>query len=222
MKEVEITKTRKTVLRVLGIVFPWLEELTEEVRYLRIHAMQDELTGLLRVPAARTLFSHEFHPVATKKGARRDDRDGASGEIQKEFAAMFIDVDHFKSINDTYGHAVGDLVLELIAEHMRHSFRAEDILFRKGGEELAVIMPKASPTDAREKAERFQDALRSDRRLLEVLKGRPVTATIGIARINMQKHVDPNEAFDDAMERADAAMYEGKRDGRDRIVIAKG
>lgn len=124
---------------------------------------------------------------------------------------MMIDVDHFKTINDTFGHLVGDHVLRGVGETLTKVKREDDELFRYGGEEFVLLCP-ISPTDARTMAERVRAAVeRSLHRGLE----QPVTVSIGIANF-------PTDAteFSVLLKRADEALYRAKALGRNRVCDA--
>lgn len=131
-----------------------------------------------------------------------------------ELYVAMIDVDHFKPINDTYGHSVGDKVLRHIADTLKHTLRSDEPLYRYGGEEFLWLL----------KCNTRAEAERSARRVLATVGTTPipiddaatlrVTITLGLARVG------ESEALTDAIRRADLALYEGKRLGRNRYVIA--
>ena len=123
-----------------------------------------------------------------------------------------LDLDHFKSINDTYGHPAGDAVLTEFAAILRSASRASDIPCRYGGEEFAVIMPDTSPEDALHLCERIRDMLEQTHWAKH--PERTVTCSIGLSG-----SIDGNGPEPDVwLEKADAALYEAKRSGRNRIV----
>jgi diguanylate cyclase (GGDEF)-like protein len=131
-------------------------------------------------------------------------------------AVAVIDVDFFKRINDTFGHAGGDEVLKELARRLRATLRQRDSLGRYGGEELLVVMPGLS----REDRGNLMDALRAAICATQFLVGAAelsVTVSIGVA------WMEPNpEAPDDLIRRADAALYEAKAAGRNRVVCSTG
>ncbi len=129
-------------------------------------------------------------------------------------AVLLMDLDHFKRVNDTHGHAVGDRVLRSFTDVVRQSIRRRDMLFRRGGEEFVVVMPSCTLEDAAIVAERIRSTLAA-----EPLDGGDGIAvdqrvSIGVARWNGSETAAELEA------RADAAMYEAKHQGRDRVSIA--
>ncbi|HEY3552375.1 MAG TPA: GGDEF domain-containing protein, partial [Solirubrobacterales bacterium] len=124
-------------------------------------------------------------------------------------AFLLCDLDHFKQVNDKYGHAAGDAVLQDVAYTMRATLRAGDSIYRVGGEEILVILPGAGHEDACEIAERLRVDVR-DRRPVGV----PVSVSIGVA-VAEPERLDT----DDMLARADASLYAAKASGRDRIFV---
>ena len=134
-------------------------------------------------------------------------------------SAMLIDVDHFKKVNDTYGHAVGDRVLQALAQTIKGSVRDFDLVFRYGGEELVVLLPYTEGQGAMVLAERLCHWL-ADRCLVgrDEQLGCPdlrVTISIGVATF-----VPAQEEEGQLMARADAALYQAKQAGRNRVIYA--
>jgi two-component system, cell cycle response regulator len=126
-------------------------------------------------------------------------------------ALVLLDLDHFKLINDTFGHPEGDVVLRTIAGRLRHCVRETDFIARYGGEEFALLLPKTMLGGALTVAER----VRSDLASLE-FHGRQVTASLGIA-------IFPGNGITsaDALVRAaDDALYTAKREGRNKVALA--
>jgi diguanylate cyclase (GGDEF)-like protein len=125
-------------------------------------------------------------------------------------ALILLDIDHFKSINDTYGHDVGDKVLKKVASTIRKRLRKEDVVARWGGEEFAILLPHTDKRAATTVAEKLRAALKEIK--LPELKGRQVTASFGVTEVKT------GESLETALKRADEALYEAKRRGRDRVV----
>lgn len=126
-----------------------------------------------------------------------------------------LDVDHFKSINDAYGHTVGDQVLRTLAGELREHIRYPDTIGRYGGEEFLIVLPHSTLSAASEQAARLCRHVRS----LQITAGEQpinVTVSIGVAQYKIQK--EDWQAF---LSRADAALYEAKEKGRDRWEVAK-
>jgi diguanylate cyclase (GGDEF)-like protein len=130
-------------------------------------------------------------------------------------AIAVLDLDHFKRINDTLGHAAGDVILRDFATHMQHSARREDTCGRQGGEEFLMLFPRTTVADARHQIARLMHAVRTSR----PLAGQPAlgyTCSIGLAQARAD---DTAEAL---IHRADVALYAAKAGGRDRVVEAAG
>ncbi|OJX68539.1 diguanylate cyclase [Magnetospirillum sp. 64-120] len=128
-------------------------------------------------------------------------------------AAIMLDVDHFKTVNDTWGHSIGDEVLRAVTESMAAQLREVDVLGRMGGEEFAVLLPQTGLDGARQLAERLRQAVASIR--LPLVDGVLKTSiSLGVAcRAPGDTH------FDHVLGRADRAMYRAKEGGRDRIEL---
>jgi diguanylate cyclase (GGDEF)-like protein len=154
----------------------------------------DLLTGVL----ARRSFEE-------KAAARLADR------RREPLSLIVCDVDQFKSLNDSYGHAAGDAVLRQLGDLMRNGVRTGDLVGRFGGEEFVILLRRAHLEDARQFAERLR--LTVARTVFPVLPaGRAVTASFGVAQHR------PGEGIWDLFERADAVLYQAKSAGRDRVI----
>jgi diguanylate cyclase (GGDEF)-like protein/PAS domain S-box-containing protein len=159
-------------------------------------AATDSLTGLLN---RRAFFEHGEREVAR---ARRNG---------KPLCLLMLDLDNFKLVNDTHGHAAGDEVLRNMAETMQNALRETDLLGRVGGEEFAAILPEAALAGATDTAERLRKAIEAR---ATVCNGRKiyVTASIGVSQFQA-----PDEQLDEVLKRADQAMYKAKSKGRNRV-----
>ncbi len=127
-------------------------------------------------------------------------------------SVMLLDIDHFKSINDRWGHDAGDDVLRAMARRCADALREHDVLVRWGGEEFAIILPRCDVTAAERIAERIHGALRVAP--VGPAGAPPITASIGIAL-----HAHDEDDFQQALRRADAAMYRAKSSGRNRSEV---
>jgi len=134
---------------------------------------------------------------------------------EKSLALLFVDIDHFKAINDEHGHPAGDEVLAGVARVMTSTIRTEDVLARYGGEEFAVICREIEAGGADALGERLRAAVESQR-FEHDGKVIPVTVSVGVV---VGRKVDDTQAFIAA---ADAAMYEAKRAGRNRVCMSAG
>ena len=126
------------------------------------------------------------------------------------------DIDHFKKINDTFGHATGDRVLRAVADCLRGAVRPYDILYRYGGEEFLVCLPAATLEDGAQVLERMRTAVKHLAMTDATGRAIPISATFGLAMLTADHSVE------ESLERADNALYDGKRGGRNRVVIHRG
>ena len=184
-----------------------LTDVTEEKRLLEELAHQarhDALTGV----ANRRHFEEQALGEIT-----RADRHGST------LALVLFDLDHFKAINDNFGHQAGDKVLRSVVEIVSGRLRMYDLLARVGGEEFAVLMPETNPVEAREAAERWREALGGAPQALPggVVQ---VTASFGVATLDHLPQSlpdDPRIRLDALLGLADKALYRAKTDGRNRV-----
>lgn len=126
-----------------------------------------------------------------------------------------IDVDHFKSVNDVHGHAVGDRVLQQLADVLLTNVRSSDLVCRVGGEEFVAVMANATMSGASERAKKWTTAFAA--RAIEGSDGTDVRCTISIGLAQYRG----GEPFSDCLRRADQALYAAKRAGRDRVMSAE-
>jgi len=162
--------------------------------------VRDPLTGLYN----RAFFLAQFGPLA--------DRSGLKG---LGMAVLMVDIDHFKRINDTHGHEVGDVVLREVAGILRQATRSDDLVARYGGEEFVVALPVAAPDQATERAERVRSSL-SSRRILAAGTPLRVTASIGLAFTPAGRP----RSVAALISTADQGLYQAKNSGRDRVVFS--
>lgn len=185
-----------------------IKQLEDEIERLRHLVYYDELTGILN----RRGFLHEagaeFHLISY--GMSTVERRVG---VQIPFAVVFCDLDDFKSINDTRGHAAGDLALRIAAETLRHSLRQGDIVGRWGGEEFVVALVGAGATNAARIAEKLRANLERAQAVHEGIRI-PLTGSFGIASYAHE------ETLDQVIERADRAMYASKQAGKNRVTTA--
>jgi len=168
-----------------------------KARRLRLLAMTDPLTGLANRRHTDYRGSEAF------KMARL---------TAQPFCVLAIDIDHFKLVNDTHGHAVGDTVLQRVGRECQRTLRKLDLMGRIGGEEFTGLLPETAEPAARQVAERLRTGVES-LDLDDVVPGLRVTISIGVAQM---READPD--FAAVLARADAAMYRAKQAGRNRVV----
>lgn len=133
-----------------------------------------------------------------------------------DLSLLMFDLDHFKLVNDTYGHKAGDMVLRKVGEILTDTFRTTDLAARYGGEEFVVLLPHTSEEDAWKLAERVREAIQSCDFHFDGQDFK-VTASIGVASIEAGALTKD----DDLILKADKALYEAKNNGRNKVVISK-
>ena len=158
--------------------------------------------------ALTALLNRRFLPTILRREIALQSNTG------RQFALLLIDLDHFKAINDEYGHEAGDHALKHVAGLLVENTRGSDYLFRYGGEEFVVVLGSVNPADAATIAEGVRRAISDSPLKLRDGRKLPVTASIGVA---IQ---DGHPDYERVLARADAAMYQAKRDGRNRVVVA--
>ena len=180
-----------------------LHDITERKRFegqLQYLADHDGLTGMFN----RRRFEHEL-----QRELARAARYATGG------AVLAIDLDHFKYVNDTLGHSVGDDLIRRVAGIFKTKLRGTDIIARLGGDEFAVILPEADETEALLVAENLLLAVRNEARLEPAAgKSRRVTCSIGVACFGSARLT-----AEEILVEADIAMYDAKEAGRDRAVV---
>ena len=135
-------------------------------------------------------------------------------ERRKPLALLMLDIDHFKIVNDTHGHLVGDKVLQAVAEALINSLRSVDMIARIGGEEFVVVMPDTSEEFAEAVAERLRRRV-ADTHVSCDGVDEPVTVNISIG---LTMRTGEDKSVEDLMKRADKALYGAKNTGRNRVV----
>ncbi|MEJ2393635.1 MAG: diguanylate cyclase [Candidatus Thiodiazotropha sp.] len=180
------------------------QQLTQEVaerRHMEQRLEQlsqtDYLTGILN----RRAISRKLEEEQTTVTA-----------AEESFCIILLDLDHFKEINDQYGHAVGDQALRHAVERLRNGIRDSDLLGRWGGEEFIIVAPRTSLAEAEGLAERLCRSLAGSRITSEG-ESVEITGSFGVTRYI------PGEALDTCLKRTDDALYAAKRQGRNRIIV---
>lgn len=137
-------------------------------------------------------------------------------ERKRECSFLTLDIDHFKRVNDTYGHAVGDLVISTLTRTCSDHLRSSDILGRLGGDEFAILLPGTPPVSAFQVAENLRQHLAATPVQIDGSTSEPLLFTVSIGVTSIQP--DDNSPLD-ALERADKALYQAKALGRDHAVL---
>lgn len=173
-------------------------------KHLQYQARHDGVTGLLNHRALLSLLGEV---------SRQDDAEEPAAS--PEFAIIILDLDHFKRVNDCYGHAAGDLALQEAARRLSRCLRASDHVGRYGGEEFLCILPGCPLRKATEIAETIRDAIESPYFSLDRVRI-PVTVSLGVAVFDPQYDGDAMET----LQRADRALYAAKGGGRNQVRVA--
>ncbi|MDR3395633.1 MAG: diguanylate cyclase [Parasulfuritortus sp.] len=196
-------RAARTLDGALDYVFVVIDDISQR------KAMEEELQRKATLDYLTGLANRRHFTDLANKEIGRAERNGSA------ISFLMFDVDRFKSINDSYGHPVGDTVLENLADHCRDSLRGFDIIGRVGGEEFAVLLPDTQLDGALEIAERLRRSVAG-----LAMKGAgdvslpPVTISIGVAMLH------PGEKLEQLFSRADAALYRAKQGGRNRVEAA--
>lgn len=194
-------------LVVYGVAFIFLRKITQKLRdaqnALERYAATDPLTGLHN---RRHILGRARQELARLQRERAHNKDHAAMSV------TMLDLDHFKKVNDVYGHLVGDEVLKETALRIQATTRAYDLVGRLGGEEFVVVHPDADHTQAKTIAGRIWEAIRAQPYVIDGNEIK-VTASLGVATLDLATEND----LTPALERADRALYNAKKTGRDRV-----
>ncbi|MDX1816586.1 MAG: diguanylate cyclase [Marinobacter sp.] len=173
------------------------EQMQEQVRKERVRAMTDLLTQLPNREAWQERLSFEFNRWQ---------------RYQHPLTIAVLDIDHFKRVNDSYGHKAGDRVLQLVARELQQRLRNTDFIARYGGEEFVALFPETTAEDARQVLDSLRDYVG---KLPFHFSGEPVRITVSVG-------VSPfgaGDSADQVFDRADRALYQAKDAGRDQIKV---
>jgi diguanylate cyclase (GGDEF)-like protein/PAS domain S-box-containing protein len=168
---------------------------------LRMQAVRDALTGLYN----RRYMEHALEREVLRAARNR-----------RTVGLIMLDLDHFKRVNDSYGHEVGDLLLRSVGEFLLANVRAEDIACRYGGEEFVVLLPEATLAMTQTRAEQLWRGIQG---LTVNVRGallRALTTSVGVAA-----YPEHGSSLAELLRAADVALYSAKREGRDRVIVAQ-
>jgi len=172
---------------------------------LNLQAATQKLEHLARTDSLTGAFNHRYLLETGSKEVRRSKR------YFRTVSVLMIDIDHFKSVNDTYGHGIGDDALKKTVEVLNGELRAEDTLGRLGGEEFAVILPETGKAGANQVAERLRLAVS------EIVIKTPTDLLSFTVSIGVAEGANEDD-FQEILKRADDAMYQAKDQGRNQVV----
>jgi len=163
---------------------------------LKYQASTDSLTGIMNRRALMHVFDEEMKRATLS---------------HSDLSCLIIDIDHFKKVNDSYGHHIGDKVIGIIAEKMTQHTRSMDKIGRIGGEEFAIIMPNTDRGSAFQIADRLRDYIAKDELSFE---DKTIQVTVSIGLTHRKKGETDTQTI---LQRADDALYEAKRNGRNKV-----
>ncbi|MCM2679843.1 GGDEF domain-containing protein [Echinimonas agarilytica] len=188
------------VVAICGLLFVLLIRSRKEHKHYRVLSQIDALTGIYN-----RRHSHELAEIRYRE----------CQEANEPFSVVMADVDYFKQINDTFGHAVGDDVLKLIASQFKKAMRKRDIVGRTGGEEFSFFLPGSNEEQAKPIVSRCRENMLAIKEMVAQEIG--VTVSFGIASC-----VDGQTPLETLIRRADEALYAAKAAGRNRVVVYQG
>jgi len=176
-------------------------QIRERANSLEKEVLLDELTQV---------NNRRGYDLQIRESLRRYHRDGEG------FSLILVDIDHFKKVNDKFGHRAGDKCLQEIAKLIKNTLRKTDFFARYGGEELIAILPGSNANNAKRVAEKIRSRIEKSRFYYqdEIV---PITVSLGVTEVQAQD-ADPETPFT----RVDEAMYQAKRDGRNRVRVITG
>ncbi len=154
------------------------------------------------------LFNRRYLEETMARECARARRNG------KKLSVLIMDIDHFKTINDTHGHDAGDAVLVAFARLLSQKIRKEDIACRLGGEEFVLVLPDADLPLAKARAEEICEATRKMTVTFQTLAINNVTVSVGVCL-----YPDHGEVPEELLHHADLCLYKAKKEGRDRVVV---
>jgi len=178
-----------------------LKNQEEQVLKIERKMRNDPLTGVLNRQAMEEDLSNEF---------------SRSKRYNKVFGIVMADIDHFKKVNDTYGHSVGDEALKCFAKILKKCLREVDVIYRFGGEEFLILLPETNADPSLITALRLQKSVESHvmKSIIDPSLQLQITASFGVS-----VYKDNDESYQDLMQRADQALYLAKENGRNRVEL---
>lgn len=198
--EVTITRAKR------GLALSAAEHIAMTLANLKL---RDKLQAQSTRDALTGLFNRRYMEESAQRELRR------AARKQRELSVIMIDVDHFKELNDTFGHDAGDAMLCEIARMLQTHSRKDDIACRYGGEEFVVILPEASLEASRQRAEQLRQKIKNLNVHHRGVPLTPVTLSFGIA--GYPAH---GASLGAILRAADVALYRAKREGRDRVIVS--
>lgn len=199
----EIQQNIQNIIRDFDVPEENKNEVIKQINYIytrtKYLSITDELTGLSNRRCFDTTFEKEFLRAS---------------RYSNKLTLVMFDIDHFKAVNDTYGHQCGDFILRQVANAALQTFRKTDTVFRYGGEEFAVILTETDINQSIIPLERFRKTIQT---LGLNYQGQEVNITVSIGACQLTPEMDTKEAF---LQKADEALYEAKNSGRNKTVLS--
>jgi len=193
----ELTESKKLLEKYSTNLEEMVEQRTEILKWLSI---TDPLTGLYN----RRYFIEQIE-LEFKRSKR----------YSRDLSLLMLDIDHFKLVNDNYGHQIGDIVLRKISSVIINLLRDSDLAFRYGGEEFMIILPETKSEDAINVAERMKQEIMNTQHNYSSINF-TVTASFGI--VSIKDMIDKFETIDDIIKKVDDNLYKAKNSGRNTII----
>lgn len=199
----------------------WIDDFRESHQQLAISVASQIALSLASLQLRETLREQSIRDPLTRLFNRRFLEESLERELQlagrkkQSTAVIFVDLDHFKKFNDTFGHDAGDMVLQSLADLLRTFFRATDICCRFGGEEFAIILPESSAEDAAARANALRSRVKNLRLQYKQQNLGPLSLSAGVAAF--PEHAS---ATNELLKIADQCLYESKALGRDIVTVA--
>lgn len=188
-----------------GVVIGAVEVFSDATGEVEVEQLNEDLQRLIRIDPLTQIPNRRAMMEALEREYQRFERYGTP------FSVVFADIDHFKRINDTCGHLVGDRALQWFSRHLVRNLRRADLVGRYGGEEFVILLTATRAESANRIAEQLRSTLAG---LSFPETGNAITASFGVATIG------PEETVESLLNRADGALYRAKKEGRNRVMVA--
>lgn len=199
----EIQQNIQNIIRDFDVPEENKNEVIKQINYIytrtKYLSITDELTGLSNRRCFDTTFEKEFLRAS---------------RYSNKLTLVMFDIDHFKSVNDTYGHQCGDFILRQVANAALQTFRKTDTVFRYGGEEFAVILTETDINQSIIPLERFRKTVQT---LGLNYQGQEVNITVSIGACQLTSEMATKEEF---LQKTDEALYEAKNSGRNKTILS--
>ncbi|MEA3290293.1 MAG: GGDEF domain-containing protein, partial [Campylobacterota bacterium] len=176
-------------------------------RELELQDLQTELKLLASTDPMTKLYNRRYFSKIAEDILDLSRRD------KKELSLIMVDIDKFKTINDTYGHAIGDDVIIKFADILKQEQRESDIICRFGGEEFVILLPETNMDGARIVAQKIREKTEQTIIKTDTIKDLTFTVSLGVSIVDIEKENN----IEEALGRADEALYEAKGNGRNQV-----